>query len=508
MPTIRKQSTWGVILLTLGFAGGIFFVSTLASSTHPPLRSASEAVDTSGLTPQGRALLNQFSDAFEAAAAKVNPSVVPIFSEQVSTVANPFGGANDPFRDFFGDDFFKRFFGNRGGGTEKQTVRSLGSGVIVSEDGYILTNNHVVDGADKLTVVMSDKKKYAAKVVGRDPQTDVAVVKIDAHGLPAAALGNSDRVKVGEWVIAVGNPFQLLHTVTAGIISAKGRSAMNLADYEDFIQTDASINPGNSGGALADLDGNVIGINTAIFSPSGSGGNVGIGFAIPINMAKNIMHQLVARGKVTRGYLGLLPQDIDEALAKALKLEGTKGSLVGDVTPGGPAEQAGIKRGDVITKFNGTPIENSVQLRNLVAEAEPGATAMVTIIRNGSTEQIAVKLGDRPKDLAANGGGSEKPERSNNSKYGLTVENLTPELARTLGYKKDEGVVVTSVTPGSVAEESGIQKNDLIKEVNRAPIASVKEFEHALERANGKEGVALLVRRGDNTFYVALQVVS
>ena len=508
MPTIRKRSAWGMLLLAFGFAGGIFFISALASSTHPLPGGRSSPADTLTVSAQGRALLNQFSSAFEAAADRVNPSVVPIFSEQVNTVANPFGGANDPFRDFFGNDFFKRFFGNQGGGTEKQTVRSLGSGVIVSEDGYILTNNHVVDGAEKLTVVLQDKKKYIAKVVGRDPQTDVAVVKIEARGLPAASLGNSDGVRVGQWVIAVGNPFQLMHTVTAGIISAKGRSAVNLADYEDFIQTDASINPGNSGGALADLDGNVIGINTAIFSPSGSGGNVGIGFAIPINMAKSVMHQLVAHGKVTRGYLGLLPQDIDETLAKALNLRETKGSLVGDVTAGGPADKAGIKRGDVITKFNDIQVENSLQLRNMVAEAEPGSKVSVTIIRNGSLEQLPVTLGERPKDLAARSGEEEKPETAKDTKFGLSVENLTPELAHKLGYGKDSGVVVSGVKPGSVAEEAGIQKNDLIKEVNRIAVTSVNEFVRTLERANGKEGVALLVRRGDNTFYVALQLAS
>ncbi len=506
MKNIRWRTMAVTFLLTAGFVTGVFWVAAQGSS---PGQSPGESAQQSGsvvATPQGKELLNQFSAAFEAAAAKVNPSVVPIFSEQVNTVTNPFAGGNKEFRDFFGDDFLKRFFGNQNQQEQKQTIHSLGSGVIVSEDGYILTNNHVVDGAEKLTVVLNDKKKYSAKVVGRDPQTDVAVIKIDARNLPAASLGNSDQVKIGQWVIAVGNPFQLMHTVTAGIISAKGRSSMNLADYEDFIQTDASINPGNSGGALADLDGNVIGINTAILNPSGAGGNVGIGFAIPVNMAKSVMHQLVANGKVTRGYLGLLPQDIDDALAGALKLKGTKGSLVGDVTAGGPADKAGIKRGDVITAINGSDVESSTQLRNMVAEAEPGKKATVRLLRDGKTMDIDVVLGERPKDLANRESSNTSPEQSSVKKFGLSVGEMTPELAKTLGYAKDAGVVVTVVTPGGIAEDAGLKKNDLIKEVNRQTVHSVKEFRDVMEAA-GKEGsVALLVRRGENTFYVALQV--
>jgi serine protease Do len=506
MKTILRRSRVGLALLVLGFAAGIFYLSAQGLSPTPPAVKSLEHSTGPLVTDQGKELLNQFSAAFEAAAAKVNPSVVPIFSEQVSSITDPFAGSNDPFRNFFGDDFFKRFFGNQG--PQKQTIRSLGSGVIVSEDGYILTNNHVVDGAQKLTVVLNDKKKYTAKVVGRDPQTDIAVVKIEAHSLPAAVLANSDQVKVGQWVIAIGNPFQLMHTVTAGIISAKGRSSMNLADYEDFIQTDASINPGNSGGALADLDGNVIGINTAIVNPSGVGGNVGIGFAIPINMAKSVMHQLVASGKVTRGYLGLLPQDIDDGLSKALHLESTKGSLVGNVTAGGPADKGGIKHGDVITSFDGTEVENSTQLRNLVAEAEPGRKVTVGVIRDGKRMEVTVVLGERPKDLASRETRGETPEPSSMKKLGLAIQDLTPELARELGYGNESGIVISAVTPGSIAEDAGLQKNDLIKEVNREAVHSVKEFRQTVDRSGKNGNIALLVRRGDATFYVALQVTS
>jgi serine protease Do len=504
----QRSTRFAAVFLALGFAVGVFYFATLGSTGRNVPNTTVQSTPPVAITAQGKALLNQFSAAFEDAAAKVNPSVVPIFSEEVRKVANPFGSGNDPFREFFGDDFFKRFFGTPGGGEQKQTIRSLGSGVIVSEDGYILTNNHVVDGADKLTVTLQDKQKYSAKVVGRDPQTDIAVIKIDAHHLPAASLGNSDEVRVGQWVIAVGNPFELMHTVTAGIISAKGRSSMNLADYEDFIQTDASINPGNSGGALADLDGNVIGINTAIFTPSGSGGNVGIGFAVPINMAKSVMHQLVAHGKVSRGYLGLLPQDIDEALATALKLKTTKGSLVGDVTPDGPADKAGIKRGDIITGFNGTEVENSMQLRNLVAEAEPGSKATVSLIRDGKSLEVEVKLGERPKTLASNNSENPESEKSSDKRFGFSVADLTSEQAKALGYSRNAGVIVTAVTAGSVAEDAGLQKNDLIKEVDRRPVHSVKEFRAAMEGAKKNDSVALLVQRGKNTFFVALQVTS
>jgi serine protease Do len=489
-----------LFVLALGFAGGIGLIASLGASPHPKLELAEP--DSSAQARQGRQLLQQFSAAFEEAAAKVNPSVVPIFSEQVTTVTNPFSSGNDPFRDFFGDPFFKQFFGP-GTNNQKQTVRSLGSGVIVSQDGYILTNNHVVQNADKVTVAL-DKKKYTAKVIGTDPQTDVAVIKIDATKLPAAVLGNSDEAKIGQWVIAVGNPFELLHTVTTGIISATGRSSVGLAQYEDFIQTDASINPGNSGGALADLNGNVIGINTAISSPSG--GNVGIGFAIPINMAKRVMEQLIDNGKVTRGYLGLVPQDIDDNLAKALNLQTTNGSLVGDVSPDGPSDKAGIKRGDIIMSFNGTTVKNSMQLRQLVADAAPGSKVPVRILRDKKEMTLTVVLGERPTELAAKTGGES--EKENASKLGLTVEPLTADLANQLGYQHDHGVIVSQVAPGSPAAESNLQRGDLIKEVNRTAVHSVEEFTNAVGKVKKGEPIAFLVRRGDNTFFVATEMPS
>ncbi|MGH7598799.1 MAG: DegQ family serine endoprotease [bacterium] len=502
----NKRSLLVTATLIIGFFSGLIFAS------HWEFTPASMSQDKTKTSPpsltaaQGRALLQQFSAAFEEAAARVNPSVVPIFSEQLVENRGPFGMRNDQFRDYFGDEFFRRFFSNpQRGDDERQKIRGLGSGVIMSRDGYILTNNHVIREADKVTVMISENKKYTAKVIGADPQTDLAVIKIEASDLPAAALGNSDDVRIGQWVIAVGNPFELLHTVTAGIISAKGRSSVGLAQYEDFIQTDASINPGNSGGALADLDGNVVGINTAISSPSG--GNVGIGFAIPINMAKKIMDELVTKGKITRGYLALMPQDVDESLAKGLNLKSTAGALVGDVTADGPADKAGIQRGDIITGFNGKKVENSNQLRAIVADAEPGSTAKVVLFRNSREMTLPVVLGERPKEFNTNrSGDAEAPEEQTGEKLGLSLQTLTPEIARQLGYQNEDGLVIGEVSAGSPADDAGLRRGDLIKEVNRTEMASVQEFKRAVGRLQSGDSAVLLVRRGQNTFYAAIQV--
>ncbi len=502
MKTLHKRFPILLVLtLAVGFSGGMAFLLVLGSSSATSGQHTGEA-PLRPVTPRGHEFLDQFSVAFENASAKVNQSVVPIFSEEVKEVQNPFASNENPFKGFFGDDFFNRFF--KGSQNQKQVVRALGSGVIVSKDGYILTNNHVVDDSQKLTVTLDDHKKYSAKLIGKDPQTDVAVIKIDAKGLPAASLGNSDDVRVGEWVIAVGNPFQLMHTVTAGIISAKGRASVNLADYEDFIQTDASINPGNSGGALADLDGNVIGINTAIYSPSG--GNVGIGFAIPVNMAKRVMDELISKGKVTRGFLGLVPQDIDETLAKALKLKTSVGSLVGDVTSDGPASKAGIQRGDIITEFNGKKIDNSSDLRNSAAQTEPGTTLPVKIIRNGKEQTLSVKLDERPNDQKLAMGTKAKPDQENSRKLGLSIQTLSSDLAKQLNLKNEHGVVVTEVTPGSPADDAGLQRGDVIKEINRTEVHTAGDFQTATQGVPAGASIALLVKRGANTFFVALQL--
>ncbi|HSA95919.1 MAG TPA: DegQ family serine endoprotease [Acidobacteriota bacterium] len=448
-------------------------------------------------------LMQEISAAFEAASDKVSAFVVPIFAEQV--VQTPAQGfPDDPFRDFFGDEFFKRFFGAPPQ-AQKRTVRSLGSGVIVSGDGHILTNNHVVAGANKLTVMLGDNRRFEAKIIGTDPQTDLAVIKIGAQNLPAALLGDSDLVRVGQWVIAVGNPFQLLRTVTHGIISAKGRSSVGLAAYEDFIQTDAPINPGNSGGALADLDGKVIGINAAISSPTG--GNVGLGFAIPINMAKSVMAELLTKGRVVRGYLGVTVQDIDDSLVKPLKLKDANGALVSDVTPRGPADAAGIKPGDVIVDFGGKAVETSTDIHNLAAKAAPGTNIKIGLIRDGQRLDLTARMGERPPDKTeASPSQRNEPGASTAQKLGLSLQDLTPDIARQLGYGSDKGAIVADIAPGSPADDAGLQRGDLIKEVNRVRVTSARDFEAAARGAKSGDALALLVRRGDGSFFVALKI--
>ncbi|HVP89978.1 MAG TPA: Do family serine endopeptidase [Terriglobales bacterium] len=454
------------------------------------------------LDPQTHPLMDQISGAFEAAAAKVSAFVVPIFAEQVVQASSQ-GLPDDPLRDFFGDDFFRRFFGAPFQG-QKRTVHSLGSGVVVSPGGHILTNNHVVAGASKLTVILGDKKKFEAKVIGTDPLTDVAVIKVEARDLPAAVLGDSDKVKVGQWVIAVGNPFELMRTVTHGIISAEGRSSVGLATYEDFIQTDAPINPGNSGGALADLDGSVIGINTAITSPTG--GNVGLGFAIPINMARSVMKELLAKGRVIRGYLGLTAQDIDDSLVKPLKLKDASGALVSEVVPGSPADRAGIKTGDAIVEFNGKKVESSSDIHNDAASTAPGTKVGIVLLRNGETIKTSAVLLERPAEKGQKSPRSEEPKGPTSQKLGLSVQTLTPDIAQQLGYGNDKGVIVADVASGSPADDAGLQRGDLIKEVNRIPVRSTQDFEKAIRGLRSGDTAALLVRRGDQTFFRPLKI--
>jgi serine protease Do len=504
MENRKSHWPWLILVLVIGFAGGAWLAPNIGVSKGA-VQAQKDAVPSS--EPQKNApaqvMMDDISRVFEQSARKVSPSVVAITAEQSVQVQSSFGMPDDAFKDFFGEDFFKRFFGQTPQ-EQRRTVRSLGSGVIVSSDGTILTNNHVVENADKLFVVIGDHTNYPAKVVGTDPQTDVAVIRIDTNNLPAAALGNSDDIKVGQWVIAVGNPFQLMHTVTAGIISAKGRSSVGLADYEDFFQTDASINPGNSGGALADLNGNVIGINTAIASPSG--GNIGIGFAIPINMARQVMDSLINKGKVIRGYMALLPQDIDENLAKAFNLKSTEGVLVGDVTPGGPADKAGIKRGDIILSFEGKKVENSTQLRMMIADTAPNTVVKVGLLRQGKEMDVNVTLAERPKERQEPSGAREAPEGQTSEKLGLSVQDLTPDIAKQLGYEKEKGVLVADVASGSPAEDAGLQRGDLIKEVNREPVESVREFEKAIRQFKSGDVAALLIRRGPATLFAGIKI--
>lgn len=426
----------------------------------------------------------------------VRPSVVNISTTSVIKGPNMhdrFFGQQNPFRDFFGEDFFERFFGDSQKREFKQ--RSLGSGCIIDREGYIITNNHVVEKAQTIKVKLIDGKEYDATVVGKDPKTDLALIKIDAkNNLPAATFGDSDVLEIGDWVVAIGNPFGLETTVTAGIVSAKGR-VIGAGPYDDFIQTDASINPGNSGGPLFNLKGEVVGINTAIVA-SGQG----IGFAIPVNMAKELLPQLKSKGRVTRGWLGVVIQKITPEIAKTFGLKESEGALVSDVTEGGPAEKAGIKRGDVIVSFNGKAIKEVDALPKLVGSTEVGKKAKVGLIRDGKSLEMEVVIGElKDEQLQA----SKKPEVEKD--FGLVVQNITPEIAKHLNLKDKRGVIVTDVQPGSPAQEGDIRSGDIIKEINRKPIKNIEEFKEAMKKVNIKEGAVLLIQRETATFYMVLR---
>jgi Do/DeqQ family serine protease len=400
----------------------------------------------------------------------------------------------------FPDDMLRRFFGP-GVQIPRQprgVVRGVGSGVIVSNDGYILTNNHVVDSASEVRVELPDKRAFTAKVVGTDAPTDLAVVKVDAQNLPTLTLGDSDRVQVGDVVLAIGNPLDLGETVTSGIISAKGRQTDLGGDgYESFLQTDAAINHGNSGGALVNTNGQVIGINSQIVSPSD--GNIGIGFAIPSNMAKNVMDQLIKGGTVHRGMLGIKVQQLTPDMASAMSLPSAQGAMVADVDEGSPAAHAGLQQGDVITKFNGTTIADSNQLRNMVASTAPGSKVSLDVLRHGTTEHFEATLGELEGVKTEKGTSSS--DESGNGKYGMSVQPLTPDIAEQLQLPRStKGVVVAGVDPDGAAAESGIAEGDVIEKVNGQSVSSVDELKAALDKAGDKPALLLVNHKGDEGF--------
>ncbi|HHB76593.1 MAG TPA: DegQ family serine endoprotease [Desulfobulbus sp.] len=446
------------------------------------------------------ALLAKTGKDFAAVVKKAQPAVVYIGIEKSIQAA---GGPN-PY-DFFNDPFFQRFFGPqfrhpRVPHRREFKQRGAGSGFIIAKNGYILTNNHVVADADKITVRLSDEREFKAKVVGTDPQSDVALIKIDGKNLPVLPLGNSDKIQVGEWVIAIGNPFELMQTVTVGVVSAKGRNRMGISEYENYIQTDAAINPGNSGGPLLNIHGEAIGINSAIFSKSG--GYMGIGFAIPINMAKNIEQQLLKNGKVTRGWLGVIIQDMNEDLARSFNLKTDKGVLISEVSKDSPADKAGLKQGDVVLAIDGKAVENVAGLRNTIAMTAPGTKLVLKVIRDGKTYSIPVTIGRQPADFesrATSHGGSPL------AKMGLTLQNLTPELADQFGYHKGQGVLIAGVDPDSPAGRVGLQAGQLIEEVNKIRVHNLKELKKALRRTKNKKQVLLRVRAGEYSQYVVLR---
>jgi serine protease Do len=436
----------------------------------------------------------------------VVPTVVSIKSSKVVRTGLRRGqgqSQNDPFRQFFGDQFGGQF--SIPNIPDEQRSEGLGSGVIVSPEGYILTNNHVVDGATSVQVVLSDRREFKARVIGKDDKTDVAVVKIDAGNLPAITIGDSERVEVGDYALAVGNPFGVGQSVTLGIVSATHRGMRNAIEgYEDFIQTDAAINPGNSGGALVNDRGELIGINTAIIA-HGSEGNQGIGFAVPINLARNVMDQILKNGKVTRARLGILPQDVTPTIARQFGVKDSQGALVGEVEANSPAQKAGLKTGDIILEVNNSSVYDANQLRNMISSMRPDSNVTLKIWRDGAQRTLPVTLGELNAQEARNRGGSGRGnnDSAESALDGVSVEDLTSQVARGLGLSAGiSGVVVTEVSPGSAAASAGLQRGDVIQEVNRRAVKNVAEFEAAVR--NSKDGTLLLVNRDGHTTYVAV----
>lgn len=466
----------------------VSFVEVLRSSFFPsgaPEIPAASAVSSLETTP------GSFSDLAE----RVKPAVVNISTTKTfkgrSGLGTPFG--RSPFSGRFGDDFFERFFGDIPQREFKQ--RSLGSGFIISNDGYIFTNNHVVEQTDKILVKVSDGKEYEAKIIGTDAKTDIALIKIKPdNSLPFVEIGDSDAVKVGEWVIAIGNPFGLEQTVTAGIVSAKGR-VIGAGAYDNFIQTDASINPGNSGGPLFNMAGKVIGINTAIVAQG-----QGIGFAIPMNMAKSILSDLKTKGKVTRGWLGISVQDISEDIAKNLNHKNKNGALVSEVFKDDPADKAGIKVGDVIVEINGKAIKDTHELLLTIASLHVGEKVLIKGLRDGKEISFQVVVAER----------KDKPEialtKKSGGYFGISAQEITKDLAKQMGISHDAGVIVTDVEEGSPADDVGIQTHDIIVQVNKVKVSSMKKYTTEMNKAAEKKSVILLVKRGKSNFFVGLHI--
>ncbi len=438
--------------------------------------------------------------AFERIAGTVTPAVVNIQTTQVVKVQQS---------PFFNDPFFRQFFGDAFGGSgnipREQREHSLGSGVIVSADGYVVTNNHVIAKASDIQVMLADKRVFKGKVLGADPQTDVAVVKIEGKDLPVASWGDSSSLRVGDTVLAFGNPFGLNFTVTRGIVSAIGRSGLGIEEFEDFIQTDAAINPGNSGGALVDVRGRVVGINTAILSsgsgPRGEAGFNGVGFAIPADIARHVLESLVKSGKVERGFLGVTVSALNEQLAQQFRVPDLSGALVQDVTRGGPADKAGIQQGDVIRSIDGKTVDSSGRLTSTIVGLSPGTEVEIGILRDGHEQHVKVSLGSRPEEIAASGQADKAP--SEGTLRGIAVQGLTSSLEQELGLPKgSQGVVISSVDPSSPAAQSGLQQGDLIESIDRQTVKSPAEFNRLAERAKGQ--VLLRVHRHQSGFFIVI----
>jgi len=448
-----------------------------AAQTPPSAARPSPRSSPSPVRPDAHAMLRALEDAFSAVADRATPAVV-----NVSTVgARVSNGDDDRYREFFGDELYERYFGRR----PREDGRTSGSGVIVDPKGYILTNNHVIENAREITVRLSDSRKFSATLVGRDPKTDLAVLKVQASAaLPTAELADSDRLRVGQWAIAIGNPFGLDRTVTVGIISATARTRVGVATYENFIQTDASINPGNSGGPLLNVDGKVIGINTAIVA-SGQG----IGFSIPINEAKAVMAQLIAKGRVVRGWLGVAIQDITDELASSFGVREREGVLVADVMKGGPAETAGLRAGDIVVEVNGVRVREVPDLQRRVAGLAPGERVRIVVVRDGARQPATVTIGEMP---------SEEPTvraQAGEDGFGLHVEPLSPGIADRLNLAVSQGVLVVDVAAGGPAARAGLRRGDVILEVGRQPVSDAQTFGQALAAIPPGETALLYLHR-------------
>lgn len=494
---VRKSKV--VVLLAAAVAAGVVLSAALDLSplTHAVMGGKGKAavaqpspVPAASVPADPGAGVRMLPVDIPALVKGVSPAVVNISTTQVvrqprPRMRTPFG-RQDPF-----EEFFNNFFGNM---PRDQKRRSLGSGFIVSDDGYIITNSHVVDKADEVTVTLLDKEEFKAKVVGTDPKTDIALIKIEAkRKLPHVGLGNSEKVEVGEWVVAIGNPFGLGHTVTAGIVSAKGR-IIGSGPYDDFIQTDASINPGNSGGPLFNLRGEVVGINTAIVQ-----GGQGIGFATPIHLAKAILSQLKEKGKVTRGQLGVFIQPLTPDLAENLGVRGRQGALVADVTRDGPAEKAGIRSGDLITSFDGREVRDEHELPAMVAATKPGTRVTVKVFREGRELSLPVTISEMEGEAVARGSEAEATKG-----VGLTVQEITPDIARRFDIGNLKGVLVSAVEDNSPAENAGFRQGDIIRQVNGKPVPNVEEFASLMKKHKGDKTIRFLIERGEIRLILAL----
>ena len=491
----ERQNRKTFMMFLLACLVGFFIVSVvevLRSSFIPS--GPGPDVQTASATTPGE--VGRITGSFADLVDRLKPAVVNISTTKTvrsGGMRSPFGGGSPFDRYFGGEDFFERFFGDIPRREFKQ--RSLGSGFIISADGYIFTNNHVIERADTILVKLTDGREYRAEVIGRDANTDLALIKIKPeNSLPVVEMGDSEKLRVGEWVIAIGNPFGLGQTVTAGIVSAKGR-VIGAGPYDNFIQTDASINPGNSGGPLFNVEGKVVGVNTAIVAQG-----QGIGFAIPISMANNILPDLKSKGKVTRGWMGISVQDVTEDIARGLKLNQRSGALISEVFKGDPADKAGIRPGDVIIEINGKGIKDTHALLILISSFHVGDRVRVKILRDGQEKTFDVTVAerkDRPEIAVKHSEGK--------AFYGMTVQDITPQIARQLGIPATKGVIVADIEEGGPADEVGIQPRDIILQVNKVNIGSLKDYQREIAKPAAQKSILLLIKRGKATYYVALR---